>query len=441
MYNIIKHTSYLRIYNTTNFVFCQEVGAKKLQKVILHSDLNNFYASVECLNNPALRNKYVAVCGNEEERHGIVLAKNQLAKMKGVKTGDVIWEAKQKCPELVIVPPHYDEYMKYSKLTKEVYYNYTDLIEPFGMDECWLDVSGSQGLFGNGYEIASQIKEKVKHEVGLTVSIGVSFNKIFAKLGSDMKKPDAITCIKQETFKEQIWVLPASDLLGVGRATTKKLESRCIRTIGDIAKCPPDYLKRMLGVNGVALWKYANGLDASPVQSFDYKAPIKSMGHGITCVSDLINSNEVWCVMLELTQDISHKLRVNNLLAGGVAISVKDDTLYTKVYQCQFDYATHNSMDIAKGAFSLFEHNFNWSRTVRAVCVRAINLISDKIPQQISLFNDTAAIEKRDKVETAMESIRERYGKTAITYACLMGDLKMPKTKDVELIMPTGMVK
>lgn len=175
------------------------------------------------------------------------------------------------------------------------------------MDKCWLDVSGSQGLFGNGYEIASQIKEKVKHEVGLTVSIGVSFNKIFAKLGSDMKKPDAITCIKQETFKEQIWELPASDLLGVGRATTKKLESRCIRTIGDIAKCPPDYLKRMLGVNGVALWKYANGLDASPVQSFDYKAPIKSMGHGITCVSDLINSNEVWCVMLELTQDISHK--------------------------------------------------------------------------------------------------------------------------------------
>ena len=165
-----------------------------MQKVILHSDLNNFYASVECLNNPALRNEYVAVCGNEEERHGIVLAKNQLAKMKGVKTGDVIWEAKQKCPELVIVPPHYDEYMKYSKLTKEVYYNYTDLIEPFGMDECWLDVSGSQGLFGNGYEIASQIKEKVKHEVGLTVSIGVSFNKIFAKLGSDMKKPDAITC-------------------------------------------------------------------------------------------------------------------------------------------------------------------------------------------------------------------------------------------------------
>ena len=180
MYNIIKRTSYLRIYNTTNFVFCQEVGAKKLQKVILHSDLNNFYASVECLNNPTLRNKYVAVCGNEEERHGIVLAKNQLAKMKGIKTGDVIWEAKQKCPELVIVPPHYDEYMKYSKLTKEVYYNYTDLIEPFGMDECWLDVSGSRGLFGNGYEIASQIKEKVKHEVGLTVSIGVSFNKIFA---------------------------------------------------------------------------------------------------------------------------------------------------------------------------------------------------------------------------------------------------------------------
>lgn len=412
-----------------------------MQKVILHSDLNNFYASVECLNNPSLRNKYVAVCGNEEERHGIVLAKNQLAKKMGVKTGDVIWEAKQKCPDLVIVPPHYDEYMKYSKLTKSVYYGYTDLIEPFGMDECWLDVSGSQGLFGNGYEIASQIKEKVKHEVGLTVSIGVSFNKIFAKLGSDMKKPDAITCINKETFKEQIWKLPASDLLGVGRATTKKLESRCIRTIGDLAKTPPEYLKCMFGVNGVALWKYANGLDNSPVQPFDYKAPIKSMGHGITCVADLVNDTEVWCVILELTQDISHKLRVNNLLAGGVSISIKDDSLYTKVYQCQFNMATHNSMDIAKGAFSLFEKNFKWNKTVRAVCVRAINLVSDKIPRQLSLFDDTEGIEKRNKIETAIEKIRDRYGKTSITYACLMRDLKMPKTKDIQLIMPTGMVR
>ena len=411
------------------------------ETAILHSDMNCFYASVEMMLNPKLRDKAVAVCGATEDRHGIVLAKSEKAKKAGVKTGMVNWEAQRLCPDLVLVPPQYDQYLKYSKLAHEIYYRYTDLVEPFGMDECWMDVTGSQGVYGDGMSIAESIRAAVKDELGLTVSIGVSFNKIFAKLGSDMKKPDAITCIKQETFKEQIWELPASDLLGVGRATTKKLESRCIRTIGDIAKCPPDYLKRMLGVNGVALWKYANGLDASPVQSFDYKAPIKSMGHGITCVSDLINSNEVWCVMLELTQDISHKLRVNSLLAGGVAISIKDDTLYTKVYQCQFDYATHNSMDIAKGAFSLFEHNFNWSRTVRAVCVRAINLVSDKIPQQISLFNDTAAIEKRDKVETAIENIRERYGKTSITYACLMGDLKMPKTKDVELIMPTGMVK
>lgn len=405
----------------------------------MHSDLNNFYASVECLNNPKLRNKFVAVCGSQEERHGIVLAKNQRAKMMGVQTGEAIWQAKQKCPDLVIVPPNFDEYLKYSRLVREVYYQYTDLIEPFGMDECWLDVTGSTGLFGDGSQIAHKIRECVKKEIGLTVSVGVSFNKIFAKLGSDIKKPDAVTCIEKDSFKERVWNLPASNLLGVGRATAARLGKYNIKTIGELANTNPKYLKNWFGVNGVKLWGYANGFDDSRVAPFDYKSPIKSIGHGITCVADLVNDYEVWRVMLELTQDISRKLRANELLAGGVSIAVKDNTLFYKEYQCKMNIPTHSTMEIAKEAFKLFQKNYNWQNHIRAVTVRVIQLMSKHIPRQISLFSDETTRDKTEKIESAMEKIRERFGKHAVTYACLLGDLKMPKTKDVELIMPQAM--
>ncbi|MDD3767160.1 MAG: DNA polymerase IV [Eubacteriales bacterium] len=410
-----------------------------MEKIILHSDLNNFYASVECLNNPKLRNKFVAVCGSQEERHGIVLAKNQRAKMMGVQTGEAIWQAKQKCPDLVIVPPNFDEYLKYSRLVREVYYQYTDLIEPFGMDECWLDVTGSTGLFGDGSQIAHKIRECVKKEIGLTVSVGVSFNKIFAKLGSDIKKPDAVTCIEKDSFKERVWNLPASNLLGVGRATAARLGKYNIKTIGELANTNPKYLKNWFGVNGVKLWRYANGFDDSCVAPFDYKSPIKSIGHGITCVADLVNDYEVWRVMLELTQDISRKLRANELLAGGVSIAVKDNTLFYKEYQCKMNIPTHSTMEIAKEAFNLFQKNYNWQNNIRAVTVRVINLVSEHMPRQISLLSDETKRDKTEKIESAMEKIRERFGKQAVTYACLLGDLKMPKTKDVELIMPQAM--
>lgn len=205
-----------------------------MQRVILHCDMNNFYASVECMLNPELKNKPVAVCGSVEERHGIVLAKNYAAKAFGVSTGEAIWQAKQKCQDLVIVEPHYEQYMKFSKLAREIYGRYTDQIEPYGMDECWLDVTGS-GCMGTGFEIADEIRRTVKFELGLTISAGVSFNKIFAKLGSDMKKPDAITCIEADSFQEKIWCLPASDLLGVGRATEKVLSGYGIHTIAGVS--------------------------------------------------------------------------------------------------------------------------------------------------------------------------------------------------------------
>ena len=218
---------------------------------ILHCDMNNFYASVECMLNPELKQYPVAVCGSVEERHGIVLAKNYKAKAFKVATGDAVWQAKQKCPDLVVVPPHYEEYLKYSKLAKAIYCDYTNQVEPYGMDECWLDISGTKKLFGNPVDVANEIRERIKFELGLTISVGVSFNKIFAKLGSDYKKPDAVTVFEKETFREKIWGLPASDLLGVGRATTRVLNNYCIRTIGDLANSDYDFIKRILGKNGV----------------------------------------------------------------------------------------------------------------------------------------------------------------------------------------------
>ena len=238
-------------------------------RAILHSDMNSYYASVEMMLDPSLKGKAVAVCGSTETRHGIVLAKSELAKKFGVKTGMANWEAQRCCPNLITVPPHYEQYIKYSELAHEIYGRYTDLIEPFGMDECWLDVTGSSCI-GDPLSIAESIRETMRSELGLTVSIGVSFNKVFAKLGSDMKKPDAITCITPESYKTQVWPLKASELLGVGPATTKKLAIRGVMTIGDLAKSDPMLLRSWLGVNGLKLWEFANGTDLSRVSPYGY---------------------------------------------------------------------------------------------------------------------------------------------------------------------------
>ena len=403
---------------------------------ILHSDLNSFYASVEMMLDPTLKGKAVAVCGSTEDRHGIVLAKSELAKKAGVKTGMVTWEAKQKCPGLTVLPPQYEQYLKYSKLTREIYLRYTDQVEPFGMDECWLDVTGSQKAFGSGLEIAEEIRKIVREELGLTVSLGVSFNKIFAKLGSEMKKPDAITVIEESDYQAKVWPLPASDLLYVGRATTKKLERYGILTIGDIARARPEFLKTLLGVNGIMLWRFANGTDQSRVMQTDYVSPVKSIGHGITCVADLENNEEVWKVMLELSQDIGHRLRVHELSAKGVQITVKDDGLTHKQYQAQMPLPTQSPMEIALKARSLFEGNYRWMQNVRAITVRAINLVPSTMPQQLDLFDDAVKREKRDRLEDTIEKIRMRFGNRAIYSASLMGDIKIPGRGVNEVVMP-----
>ena len=413
-----------------------------MERTILHCDMNNFYASVECMLNPSLRGHPVAVGGDVENRHGIILAKNYEAKKFGIQTGEALWQAKQKCPKLIIVPPHYEEYLKYSRLAHSIYADYTDLIEPYGMDEVWMDVTGSTKAFGSGEVIANTLRERIKYELGLTISVGVSFCKVFAKLGSDMKKPDAVTVIPKDSFRDIIWDLPASDMLGVGRSTEKFLSSYGIHTIGQLANAYPDLMQRKLGKNGMVLLAFANGEDRSKVAPQDYEPPMKSIGHGLTTMQDLENNAEVWNIMLALTQDIGHKLRVYNKNAAGVAIYIRyivDKQIAGKQWQCQLPVRTHSAAVIAKEAYRLFERSYGWEYPIRSVTVRAINLCSQDLPEQLQFFSDAATVERKEKLETAVEDIRRRFGKYAIQPACLCQDIKMPTDREIELRMPTGM--
>ncbi len=413
-----------------------------MERTILHCDMNNFYASVECMLNPSLIGHPVAVGGDVENRHGIILAKNYEAKKFGIQTGEALWQAKQKCPKLIIVPPHYEEYLKYSRLAHSIYADYTDLIEPYGMDEVWMDVTGSTKAFGSGEVIANTLRERIKYELGLTISVGVSFCKVFAKLGSDMKKPDAVTVIPKDNFRDIIWDLPASDMLGVGRSMEKFLSSYGIHTIGQLANAYPDLMRRKLGKNGMVLLAFANGEDRSKVAPQDYEPPMKSIGHGITTMQDLENNAEVWNIMLALTQDIGHKLRVYNKNAAGVAIYIRyivDKQIAGKQWQCQLPVRTHSAAIIAKEAYRLFERSYGWEYPIRSVTVRAINLCSQDLPEQLQFFSDAATVDRKEKLETAIEDIRRRFGKYSIQPACLCQNIKMPTDREVELRMPTGM--
>ncbi|MFB0919835.1 MAG: DNA polymerase IV [Oscillospiraceae bacterium] len=406
------------------------------ERAILHSDMNAFYASVEIMLHPELKGKAVAVCGSTENRHGIVLAKSELAKKAGVKTGLANWEAQRLCPGLILVPPHFEEYIKYSKLAREIYQRYTEFVEPYGMDECFLDVTQSSEIYGGAYAVADRIRNEIKSELGLTVSVGVSYNKVFAKLGSDMKKPDAITQITEDSFKTQVWPLPASDLFFVGRATAKKLSRFGVNTIGQLAALTPEFLRETFGKNGLLLWAYANGLDTAPVMPQDFVMPIKSIGHGITCTSDLENEEEVWHVMLELSQDIGHKLRVQGLKASGIQITVRSNDLEFKQFQGKLANLTQNPTDIAKKARELFHANYDWHLPVRTITVRAIDLRETEAPEQIDLFYDARKAEKEEQLYSCVEDIRRRFGKHSICSAALIGDIKLPSYRDHDLVMP-----
>lgn len=399
-----------------------------MERCILHCDMNNFYASVECTRDPSLRGRPVAVCGEVEERRGIVLAKNYEAKAYGVLTGEPVGIARQKCPGLTVVPPHFDVYMEFSRKAKAIYDEYTDLVEPFGLDECWLDVTGSRRLFGAGEKIANRIRKQIKAELGLTISVGVSFNKVFAKLGSDMKKPDAVTVIPFDSFRDIVWELPVSDLLGVGRATVPKLAALGIRTIGELAQYPPNCLKKKFGKCGEELWRYSNGLDSAPVVARDPEALDKTAGHGITTPKDLLCGEEVWPVMLELAQDVGHRLLTYGKRATGVAIAVRDNQLVTRQWQRPLPYPTQSAFQLAREAYDLFRCSYDWCHPVRAVTVRAIGLISEDTPYQLDLFTDNLAVTRRETLDRAVDSLRKKYGDGIIRNAVLLRTAHMPAT-------------
>lgn len=406
-----------------------------MKRTILHCDLNNFYASVECAKNPKLQGKAVAVCGNTDDRHGIVLAKSQLAKQQNVKTGDTIIEAKRKSPDLIIVHTDFDSYYEYSEKVKKIYKRYTDLIEPFGMDECWLDVSGSEKLFGNGKNIADRLRYEVFKETGLTISVGVSFNKVFAKLGSDMKKPNATTVISQENFKEKIWNLPAREMLFVGRNTSANLQKNGIKTIGDIALSTPNFMRRLLGKNGYDLWLYANGLDTSPVSHVDSKVIPQSVSRGITCVDSLKSINEALRVIAELSMQVSKALHQEHLLAKGVQIAIRNDNLVVQQYSSNLIIPTQNFQMIIQESEKLIK-NYNWNINIRSITVRTYNLISEDAFCQIPLGLNMSAYEKQENVDYMVLDMRKRMGKDIIFSGCRLLGTKIPAGKSEHSSLP-----
>lgn len=393
-----------------------------MQRVILHCDMNNFFASVECAKNPSLRGKPVAVCGSVEERHGIVLAKNEEAKRYGITTGEPVVKATAKCPHLTIVPPHYEEYLHYSEMARRIYYDYTDLVEPYGADECWLDVTGSRALFGNGREIADILRERIRRELGLTISVGVSFNKIFAKLGSDMKKPDAVTEIPYESFREKIWHLPVGELFGVGPASESVLRSYGITTIGQLAKAHPPMIRSRLGKNGLRLIEDANGRNHDPVLSLDIELPVKSVGHGTTTRRDMTSEEEVKHVMLSLCEEIGHRLLALGKRACGVSIALRDNALHTRQYQCKLPLPTDSYSLIAAEAAALMKRKHRFERPLRSVSVTAIDLIAGSLPSQLDFFSNVALTERHETIDRLMDSINGRYGKGSIRYGVLFAD-------------------
>lgn len=392
-----------------------------MERVILHSDLNNFYASVECLYNPKLRGKPVAVIGNPEARHGIVLAKTYEAKAYGVATGNPLWMAKQMCPDIIFVEPHYDLYIKYSNIAREIYSEYTSQVEPYGIDECWLDVTGSTHLFGDGKAIADKIRKRIKSELGVTVSVGVSYNKIFAKLGSDMKKPDATTVITSKYFKEIVWPLSVSDLLYVGRATHNKLKRCGIYTIGDLAKADQKLLRYILGKNGIMLWMFANGLDTSPVSNIGAKSLIKSIGNSTTAPRDLITDEDIKITLYVLCESVSARMREYGFVCKTVQIGIRDNTLHSYERQGSLSYPNRTSKALFEKAFELYKRNHTSGKPVRSLSVRACNL-SLQENEQLSFLPDIAAIQKQEEIENAMDNIRKRFGHFSIQRGILLSD-------------------
>ena len=384
-------------------------------RTILHSDLNSFYASVEIRNDPALAGQPVAVGGDEQARHGIVLAANQLAKRHGIRTAEALWSARRKCPELVIVRPHFDEYARFSQAVRQIYLDYTSQIEPMSLDEAFLDVTGSRSLFGDGEAIAHTIRRRVKRELGLTVSVGVSFNKIFAKLGSDYKKPDAVTVFSRENYRALVWPQPAANLLYVGRATAKKLAGIGVHTIGDLAAADPAALHMLLGKMGPMLHAYANGWDRSPVAEYAAREEAKSIGNMVTAPRDICTPRDADLVLWPLCESVAHRLRRHGLCAGSLSLYIRDVQLEVHTRQCQLAPPTWLARELMEHARALLARHYKWKLPIRTLGVSAGELIpADAVSLQLDLDGTAEKRDKLERIERAMDGLKDRYGAAAV---------------------------
>lgn len=381
------------------------------ERVILHCDLDNFYASVECLREPTLHKLPVAVCGDPDTRHGIVLAKNPLAKAMGVRTGQALWQARQLCPSLVCVPPHMQDYRHFSQAAQDIYLRFTDQVQPYGIDECWLDVTSSRRLFGSGPSIAQELRRIMIRELGITVSVGVSFNKVFAKLASDIHKPNGIAVITLQNYRQTAWMRPVSELLYVGNRTYRKLERVGVRTIGELASMSESNLRTLLGKQGAKLWQFANGLDTSPVHVPEDTPALHTVGNSATLPRDLTTPAEVKQALYALADKVGLRLRQMAVRSRTLQISLRDSHLLTIERQAAFDQPTHLTRDIAALAWQLFTDHWDVARQpVRALGIRCCDLTTS--PQsQLSLF--VPERKREEALERAVDALRRRHGNAA----------------------------
>lgn len=396
-----------------------------MERTVLHCDCNGFFASVECMLHPELKKVPMAVCGDPESRHGIILAKNELAKAYGIRTAETIWQAKRKCPQLVLTAPRFGEYRQISQKINEIYRRYTDLVEPFSIDESWLDVTGSRVLFGDGKQIADKLRETVQNELGITISVGVSFNKIFAKLGSDYKKPDATTVIGTDNYRNIIWPLPVDAMMFCGKRAAKTLAECGIHTIGDLAQSSPKFLASRLGKNGIQLYEYANGEDSSPVSDADAVREVKSVGNSITFKRDLSGLDEIQKAVKALADSVAYRLRRQKLKCWVVQIGIKNPSFQYITRQKTLPSPTHLSRILAAAGEDLVKGCWNPHAPIRMLSLSSSALVPNDAPGgQLCFFTNETAQEngKEEQLESALDSIRERFGSGAVKFGGLLNE-------------------
>ena len=409
-----------------------------MDRIIFHCDCNNFYASCECLERPELKNVPMAVAGDPERRTGVVVAKNELAKKAGVRTTDTVWAARRKCPEIVFVPPRHAFYEQISAQVNEIYRRYTEYVEPASIDESYLDLTGTTSYYKmEPRGIADEIRERVRSEIGVTISVGVSFNKTFAKMGSDYKKPDATTVITRENFRDILWPLPVSELIYAGRATVEALSRRHIETIGDLARCSREYMRDILGKGGEHLWISANGLDEEPVRLFGEREEVKSISKGMTFRRDLISEEEIKTGLSVLVDEVAMGLRRQSLSCSVVQVQIKTPQLTSISRQIKLDHYTCLQHELIRIAMDLVRAHWHIgpSAPIRALTFGVTGLLpGDQITEQISLFDLTPGEKtapksdrkRQEKLEAAVDLLRQKHGDKAIR-------LGMPKNEEIGL--------